>query len=253
MRKKNLFFLFFILKKVKRANKRLYITPAFSWVLRGVSCEVVASRLVLEMMKVHLHWRDNQAGHGWNKETKRKRLLHCRKQAGILNWKYFKILCVCVFVGACTCVFSDVTLQACVSACPRCGCLHMCLGVFAASLACRCTLLLTGRVWKPPSCSDISAPSMPALLCVIFLLAFGVMANSGPDSPEMQPRWRQSNNTVTSHNARHTGRQTPLRFLSLLPFPSIISLLWLCDSIHRMSSTLPRHPSRASVSLSKRD
>lgn len=224
MRKKNLFFLFFILKKVRRANKRLYITPAFSWVLRGVSCEVVASRLVLEMMKVHLHWRDNQAGHGWNKETKRKRLLHCRKQAGILNWKYFKILCVCVFVGACTCVFSDVTLQACVSACPRCGCLHMCLGVFAASLACRCTLLLTGRVWKPPSCSDISAPSMPALLCVIFLLAFGVMANSGPDSPEMQPRWRQSNNTVTSHNARHTGRQTPSdSFHCCLSLPSSLS------------------------------
>lgn len=120
---------------------------------------------------------------------------------------------------ACMCVFSDAALQACVNACPRCGCLHMCLGVFAAWPARRCTLLLNGRVWKPPSCSDISAPSMPALLCVIFLLAFGVMANSGPDSPEMQPRWRQSNNTVTSHNARHTGAQTPLRFPFTAVFP----------------------------------
>lgn len=131
MRKK----LFFVLhlKKEKRANKRLYITPAFSWVLRGVSCEVVVSRLVLEMMKVHLHWRDNQAGHGWNKETERKRLLQWLKQAEILNWKYCKILCVCVCgcMHACMCVFSDVTLQACVNACPRSGCLHMCLGVFA--------------------------------------------------------------------------------------------------------------------------
>lgn len=253
MRKKNFFFVLHLKKKkVKRADKRLYITPACSWVLRGVSCEVVVSRLVLEMMKVHLHWRDNQAGHGWNKETERKRLLHCWKQAGILNWKIFQNS-VCVWVRACMCVFSDVTLQVCVSACPRCGCLHMCLGVFAASPACRCTLLLAGRVWKPPSCSDISAPSMPALLCVIFLLAFGVMANSGPDSPEMQPRWRQSNNTVTSHNARHTGVQTLLRFFSLLPFPSIISLLWLSESVHHISPTLLRHPSRASASLSERD
>lgn len=182
------------------------------------------------MMKVHLHWRDNQAGHGWNKETERKRLLHCRKQAGIFNWKYFNTICVCLWVHACmcvcVCVLSDVTQQACVNACPRCDCLHMCLGVFAASQARRCTLLQTARVWKPPSCSDISAPSMPALLCVIFLLAFGVMANSGPDSPEMQPQWRRSNNTVTSHNTRHTGAQTPLRFLlqcCLSPLPSSLS------------------------------
>lgn len=60
------FFFFFILKN--RTSGWLYITPAFCCVLRGVSCEVVVSRLVLEMMKVHLHWRDNQAGHGWNKQ-----------------------------------------------------------------------------------------------------------------------------------------------------------------------------------------
>lgn len=49
----------------------------------GGSCEVIVSRLVLEMMKVHLHWRDNQAGHGWNKETEREGLLHCLHQAEI--------------------------------------------------------------------------------------------------------------------------------------------------------------------------
>lgn len=39
----------------------------------AVSCEVVVCRLVLEMMKVHLHWRDNQAGHGWKKKQRQKR------------------------------------------------------------------------------------------------------------------------------------------------------------------------------------
>lgn len=37
----------------------------------------------------------------------------------------------------------------------------------------------------------------------------GVIANTGPDSQETQPWWRQSNNTVTSHNATMLQYQTP--------------------------------------------
>lgn len=68
-KKKNLSFSFFFVFIFKnRTSGWLYINTSDRLCAEGVSCEVVVCRLVLEMMKVHLHWRDNQAGHGWKKQ-----------------------------------------------------------------------------------------------------------------------------------------------------------------------------------------
>lgn len=54
-----LFFLFFFLR-LQKQNKRWTIhCTSLLQCAEGVPCEVVVGRLVLEMTKVHLHWRDN--------------------------------------------------------------------------------------------------------------------------------------------------------------------------------------------------
>lgn len=94
--KEKFLFSFFFFKN--RTSGWLYITPAFFAVC---SCEVVMCRLVLEMMKVHLHWRDNQAGHGCKKEGKR-RLVNLPKTSMDINIKFLiESACMCVCMCVC--------------------------------------------------------------------------------------------------------------------------------------------------------
>ena len=99
-----------------------------------MSCEVVVSRLVLEMMKVHLHWRDNQAGHGWNKQrqTEKGEFIVLKQGDKFEKLENLAILFVhaCVCVCVCVCVLTCVR-RGHVTAWMRRACLHVCLGVFA--------------------------------------------------------------------------------------------------------------------------
>lgn len=58
-----LFVLFFSIFITNRNSCSLQTTPASSLCAKGVSCGIGLCRLVLEKVKVHLHWRNNQAGH----------------------------------------------------------------------------------------------------------------------------------------------------------------------------------------------
>lgn len=59
-KKKSFFSFFFFFLRLQKQNKRWTIhCTSLLQCAEGVPCEVVVGRLVLEMTKVHLHWRDN--------------------------------------------------------------------------------------------------------------------------------------------------------------------------------------------------
>lgn len=105
----------------------------------------------------------------------------------------------CAAVCVCVCIRHDAAqVRECV---PPCACLHMCLWVFA--------VVRQPAAARPPNGPSLKtslllwhfSPQHASLAMCDISPGVGVMANSGPDSPETGPWWRQSNNTVTSHSA----------------------------------------------------
>lgn len=142
---------------------------------------------------------------------------------------------VCVHVCVCHLTAWNVSLNV-----PVCVCACECLPCPPACCCCCCTSLLTG--WKSLKTSLLLwhfSPQHASLAMCDISPGVGVMANSGPDSQETRPWWRQSNNTVTSHNATMLQYSLPSDSSSLYPPP--LSLY-----------TAPTFP-HASASLSKRD
>lgn len=132
----------------------------------------------------------------------------------------------------------------------------MCRWVFAVSASRLLRVLLTGRLLKTSLLLWHFSPQHASLAMCDISPGVGVMANSGPDSQETRPRWRRSNNTVTSHNATALHYQTLVRLPSDCFYrflPSSLHPPTLSNAVQRISPTFPHSPSRAAASLSKRD
>lgn len=147
-------FFFFTFKTERAVDYTLHQHFAVCW--WGV---LWSGSVVSEMMKVHLHWRDNQAGHGWNRDKEKVISLRL-KQVWAYNRKIVKILQFCVCAHACVCVLCVCVVLACVQTSSHLM-LHKCVNVRPEPVcvcACEC-LPCPPAIGRPPNKASLK-PSL---------------------------------------------------------------------------------------------